>query len=102
MIATGVGGQTATCNVTITVNPRVGLPRVVRFTADPSTINEGQKSTLNWSTEGADTVTITPFGSTELNGARDVTPTVTTTYVLTATNAAGSTTASATVTVMPV
>ena len=100
VIATGVGGQTATCNVTITVNPRVGLPRVVRFTADPSTINEGQKSTLNWSTEGADTVTITPFGSTELNGARDVTPTVTTTYVLTATNAAGSTTASATVTVI--
>jgi hypothetical protein len=101
VLAAGVGGQVASCNVTITVNPRQGMPRIVRFTADPSSINEGQKSTLTWTTEGADTVSISTFGSVEVNGVRDVMPTVTTTYVLTATNAAGSTTASAIVTVVP-
>jgi hypothetical protein len=99
VLATGVGGQVATCAVTITVNPRAGLPRIVRFVADPTSVTQGEKSTLTWSTEGADSVVISTLGTTELNGARDVMPTVTTTYVLTATNAAGSTTASAMVTV---
>ena len=101
VLATGVGGQVATCNITITVNPKVGLPRVVRFTADPPSITQGDKSTLTWATEGADAVTISTLGTVELNGARDVTPPATTTYVLTATNASGSTTASAMVTVTP-
>ncbi len=102
VLATGLGGQVATCNVTINVNSRPGLPRVIRFSADPTIINQGDKSTLTWSTEGADSVTISTLGATELNGARDVTPAVTITYVLTATNSSGSTTASAMVTVNPV
>lgn len=101
VIATGVGGQTATCSTTVSVNTAVGLPRVVRFTATPTTIDQGQSSTLEWQTEGATTVTISTLGSSELNGARAVSPNATTTYTLTATNSAGSTTATATVFVNP-
>ncbi|BDC49536.1 hypothetical protein F183_A18520 [Bryobacterales bacterium F-183] len=97
VIATGVGGQTATCSTTVSVNTAVGLPRVVRFTATPPTIDQGQSSTLEWQTEGATSVTISTLGSSELNGARAVSPSATTTYTLTATNSAGSTTATATV-----
>lgn len=97
VIATGVGGQTATCSTTVSVNTAVGLPRVVRFTATPTTIDQGQSSTLEWQTEGATSVTISQLGSSELNGARAVSPNATTTYTLTATNSAGSTTATATV-----
>lgn len=97
--------QTASCSVTVTVNPvtpNTTVPRIIRFTAAPTSIIAGQKSTLVWQVEGADTVSIAPVvGNVGLVGTADVMPAQTTNYVLTATNKAGSSTATATVTVTP-
>ena len=75
------------------------LPIILNFSASPSTINQGESSTLSWSVSDADTVTITPIGTVALSGSTSVSPGVTTDYILTATNSAGSVTATVTVTV---
>ena len=98
--AVGAGGQTATCQATVTVN--LTGPRIIRFTATPSSIIAGEKSTLVWQVENADQVSISPsIGSVQLTGTQDVTPPQTTTYTLTATNKQGTVTATATVNVGP-
>jgi hypothetical protein len=93
--ATG-GGASVSCSVTVTVG---ALPVIANFTAAPSTINAGQSSTLQWSVQNADSVSISSLGTVSASGTRSVSPTATTVYTLTATNAAGSTTKTATVTV---
>ena len=55
------------------------------FTATPSTINAGQSSTLEWSTQNATSVSISSIGTVAASGTNSVSPTVTTTYTLTAT-----------------
>ena len=94
--ATGLG-TSASCNIVVTVT--AGAPVVSNFTANPTSINAGQSSTLQWSVTGADSVSISTLGTVASSGSRSVSPTVTTTYTLTATNASGSTTRTATVTV---
>lgn len=90
---------TTTCNITVQVTPGE-MPRILRFTANPTSITSGQFSALLWAVENATNVTITSLGTVQLSGTQDVRPTQTTTYTLTATNRAGqSTTATATVTV---
>jgi len=91
---------TTTATVTVTVTEPT-LPAISSFTASPTAITLGGASTLSWATSGATTLTITPgtFASTSASGSTGVSPEATTTYVLTATNAAGSVTASLTVTV---
>ena len=81
------GTVAATCSVAVRVNPP-GMPRIVKFQANPSTINQGGTSTLLWVVEGAKTVTIDQgVGTVEPSaGTRDVQPQVTTTYTLTAYN----------------
>ena len=55
------------------------------------TINIGGQSQLCWQVENATTVSISGgIGTVEASGCRTVNPTVTTTYVLTATNAGGT------------
>ena len=99
--ATSQDGRTDTCSAAVTVTDKPSMPRIVRFTATPNLIVQGAKSTLEWSTEGATSVSITTLGTVTLNGSRDVMPQVTTTYVLTATNPFGSLTATARVRVIP-
>ncbi|MBS1872635.1 MAG: OmpA family protein [Acidobacteria bacterium] len=99
LLATGAGG-TSSCAVTVSVNTGpTGPPRIIKFTAVPDSIIAGEKSTLLWNVENADTVTITSLGSVQLTGTQDVTPMQTTNYILTATNKTGSATAQALVTV---
>jgi polyhydroxybutyrate depolymerase len=76
-------------------------PVIVSFTAAPSSVAAGQSATLSWSVTGAASLSISGgVGSVTGQTSRAVSPTSTTTYVLTATNASGgSVTASATVTV---
>jgi len=75
-------------------------PVINYFTAEPSTVNSGQPSSLRWSVTDSTSVTIdNEIGVVSPNGRRGVYPTVTTTYHLIATGAGGSTTADATVTV---
>ncbi|HEX5445920.1 MAG TPA: hypothetical protein VFW87_18980, partial [Pirellulales bacterium] len=97
--ATGANGSAPdSCDITVSVTAGQ-LPRVLQFSAAPATIDNGQSSTLQWSVENADTVTITTLGNFSLNGTQSVSPTATTTYTLTATNKAGTVTSTATVTV---
>jgi len=75
-------------------------PVVKTFFANPSVIVQGESSTLIWEVSGATSVTIVPgIGSVGSSGNFVVSPTETTTYTLTATNAAGSVTATVKVTV---
>ena len=93
---------TATCSVGIQVAPGAS-PRIVRFSASPLSIQAGATSTLLWLVENADTVTITPgLGNVSRADTRDVQPTQTTEYTLTATNKFGSVSAQTTVTVIPI
>jgi hypothetical protein len=80
--------------------PSGSAPIVTSFIASPLTIDEGDSSTLTWEVSGAISVVITPeVGSVGLTGNFVVSPSDTTTYTLTATNSAGSITASVKVTV---
>jgi len=78
--------------------------RVVSFTAEPSTIQRGESSTLKWNVESATSVSIEPgIGTVPASGSRAVYPSNNTTYTLTAIGAGGndSRTASVTVTAPP-
>ena len=90
---------TVTAQVTVTVTS-VGLPVISSFIATPSSIQQGESSTLSWDVTGADTITIDQgIGSVASSGSRSVTPSATTVYRLTALNTAGSVTSSVTVSV---
>jgi len=88
---------------TVIVVPLVlNQPVVSSFNSAPGHIAPGATSTLNWIVTGAATVSINPdVGNVSLSGNRVVLPAKTTTYTLTATNAAGSVTATAQVVVSP-
>jgi hypothetical protein len=96
MTAVGRAGNSF-AQVTIDV---VEVPTILSFTAAPSTISPGGSATLAWSTSGVTFVTIDPIGDFFANGTVDVSPSKTTVYRITATNAAGSASATATVTVL--
>jgi hypothetical protein len=70
-------------------------PSIVSFNADPDVIAEGESSNLTWNVSEATEITIYPgIGSVSLTGSQRIFPKETTTYTLTATNGAGSVTAS--------
>jgi len=78
----------------------VTAPTITNFTADKPAINSGDSATLIWGVVGADSVAIDQgIGLTSGVGSLKVSPHVTTTYKLTATNVAGSTIATTTITV---
>ncbi len=89
---------TATATATVSVL----LPPVIQsFTADPSSINLGQSATLGWSVQGATSMSIdNGVGDVSIQSAATVSPAFTTTYTLTAQNAAGTTSATVTVNVL--
>ncbi|MBI3208742.1 MAG: OmpA family protein [Candidatus Solibacter usitatus] len=87
---------------TVTVAVTQLTPRIVFFTGTPLSITSGQASSLSWSTENADTITISGMGAVPPGGNATVRPTANTTYVLTAANRNGqSVTAQVAVTVNP-
>lgn len=99
LIARGDGGE-ATC--TASVNVQTGnAPIITSFKAEPMEIVEGDKSTLSWAVQGADTIEITGISSPAPTGSGDVMPATTTTYTLTAINKFGRSVANATVNVIP-
>ena len=100
LTATGAGGATVSAALTIQVTP-ASVPQVVVFTASPQTINAGQTSSLCWQVVGATSISISNGVGSNLaaNACQTVSPQTTTTYVLTATNAAGQIQASQTVNV---
>jgi hypothetical protein len=100
LTATGPNGN-VTANTTVTVGAgQTTSAQIVRFEANPVTIQPGQQSTLSWSTTGATSVSISGVGSVTVNGSATVSPTQTTTYTLSATGSDGKTvTAPITITV---
>ena len=88
-------------NTTTTTTTTTAKAPVVTFTAEPSTVERGQASTLRWSVSDATSVSIEPgLGPVQSNGSRQVFPSNTTTYNLTATGPAGNASATATVNVI--
>jgi predicted CxxxxCH...CXXCH cytochrome family protein len=76
-------------------------PVISSFSANPTFIVAGQSTTLSWSVTGATGVSINGGVGAVGGSTVQVSPTVTTTYVLTATNANGSSTATVTIGVQP-
>ncbi len=81
--------------------PRPPAPTVAQFTAEPSSIQRGQSSTLRWEVTG-DVTSVSidnAIGTVQNTGNRRVFPNDSTTYTLTATGPGGTTTGSVTVNV---
>jgi outer membrane protein OmpA-like peptidoglycan-associated protein len=74
-------------------------PPVLKFSANPAEIAPGQCSTLTWSSTNVKTVTLEGVGDVAASGSKQVCPTETTQYLMTATGTGGTVTEEATVTV---
>jgi hypothetical protein len=75
---------------------------ITSYAADPTFITRGSSSTLSWATTGATSCSIDHgVGSVSCTGTASVSPTTSTVYTLTATNAYGSVTGTATVSLYP-
>jgi hypothetical protein len=100
LTARGPNGEvSSTTTVTVT---GTGAPRIISFFGNPTTIEAGGSSQLCYTVEGGSEVTITPDVPGFAGGASgcvSVSPTQTTTYLLSATNATGTTTARVTIVV---
>lgn len=67
------------------------VPIIASFIANPSIINEGQKTILTWSVSGAESLTIDKdVGDVTNLAEKELAPRETTTYTLTASNKVGS------------
>jgi len=78
--------------------PPASSARINNFSVEPRSIQRGQAATLNWSVANATDITIdNGVGSVQANGMRQVFPTNTTSYTLTASSAGGNDTRSVTV-----
>src|SRR3984893_17222128 len=72
----------------------------VTLSADPSSIDKGDSSTLSWTSTNATQLTIAPeVGTVTAEGSTKVTPSASTTYTITASGPGGSANATARVTV---
>jgi peptidoglycan-associated lipoprotein len=80
--------------------PPPPAPGITAFTAEPSSIERGQSSTLSWNVTDAASISIdNGIGTVQSTGNRRVFPGASTTYTLTATGPGGAKTATATVNV---
>src|ERR1039458_6543750 len=81
--------------------PPPPAPSVAQFSAEPTSIQRGQTSTLRWEVSGAVTIVSINqgIGTVQSTGSSRVNPSDSTTYTLTATGPGGSNTATATVNV---
>lgn len=82
-------------SVTLTVNAAPGLPpppTIGSFSVDRTTITIGQSVTFTWCADGATSVSISGVGGVSSCGSRLFTPLGTRDYVLSASNAGGTTT----------
>ncbi len=81
---TAAAGTTSPIDIDLT-------PPTVDISADPSSINVGGSSTLSWNATNAYSCIIDPdIGEVDVNGSYVVSPSVTTTYTITATGPGGS------------
>jgi peptidoglycan-associated lipoprotein len=93
------GKKTARDSATVTVTVVKPPQPKVSLSADKSALDLGQTTTLRWSTENAQIVTITGLGEVPGSGEREISPRASTTYTATAVGDGGSASASARVSV---
>jgi hypothetical protein len=91
------GEVSAVATVVVELEPRA---QFLSCTVSPANITAGETATISYATANADTVTISGIGAVDPAGNRQVTPTETTTYTLTANNVRGPVTCTVTVQVM--
>ncbi|RJR13118.1 hypothetical protein C4585_02560 [Candidatus Parcubacteria bacterium] len=90
MTVTGPGG-TANCQTTVTVKTVTPNAPSCDIDASPSTIDEGEYSTISWTSDNATSASLNQgIGSVSVNGSRSVNPTNTKTYTLTVTGPGGT------------
>jgi peptidoglycan-associated lipoprotein len=83
---------------TVTQSPPAAAPVISSFTAEPSTVEAGQSSTLRWSISGATDMSIDHgVGAVQSSGQRQVFPRTSTSYTLTARGPGGMDSRSVTV-----
>ncbi len=92
------GKKEARDSKVVAVTPRPARP-TIRISADQEAITRGQSTTLRWTSNNADRVTISELGTVPSSGSRVVSPSQSTTYDAAATGAGGTENASARVTV---
>jgi hypothetical protein len=106
--ATSNADSTKSASATVTVTatasgappgPSSPVPVIGDLSAAPSTIQEGQSTSLQWSVTGATSLELGGVGAVSGSGVK-VTPSETTTYTLVATNASGSASKSVLITVL--
>ena len=100
LTASSADGKSVTAPITVTV-AAANVPQIVTFVATPPTIDAGSSTKLCWQVTGATNISITPGVGSNLNAndCATVSPTQTTVYTLTATNAQGQIQGNATVNV---
>jgi hypothetical protein len=99
---TGAGGSaSASTTVLVSTTPTTSVPSVT-LTANPSSLTNGQSSTLTWTSANATSCSSGNFGVSGLSGSATVFPSQTTVYSMTCTGAGGTANGSATVTVATV
>lgn len=92
------GKKLARDSKVVGVTPRPPRPSI-SVSVDQGAITRGQSTTLRWSSNNADTVTISDLGTVPGTGTRTVSPAQSTTYTATATGPGGTDSASARLTV---
>jgi PKD repeat protein len=98
LTAKNAGG---TKTATVTVNVMASLPTITSFTASPNTITAGGSAKLSWRVSGATSSSIDHGVGIVEGTSCQVTPATTMLYILSATNATGTSTEQTTVTVVP-
>ena len=98
IIATGAGG-TSTASATVVV---IQPAPTVEITVSPDAIHPGESATLSWNSTDAESCVIEPgIGDVAPSGSMTVSPTETTTYTITASGPGGTSSAVATLAVVP-
>jgi len=92
------GKKEARDSKVVAVTPRPPRPTIT-ISVDQSAITRGQSTTLRWSSNNADRVSISELGTVTNSGTRVVSPSASTPYTATATGPGGTETASARLTV---
>ncbi len=92
------GSATATTTITVTT-PNVNPTPSVTLTANPSTIDKGQSSTLSWSSANVTSCSAAWTSATSTSGSQAVSPSATTDYSISCTGNYGTVSATTTVTV---
>jgi hypothetical protein len=73
------------------LSSNIQQPPSITFSASPTSITAGQSATLSWSSTNATSCTGTGFSASNTSGSVVVSPTVSTSYILSCTGAGGST-----------